>query len=144
MCPMRYNTNGVACYSPGRSPGNGMVIIVKPLRGVRVAFFMAGAMLSRVRCRGVEPSATPRKRPSCLETPRNYPGSVMEGRSSGGWQTTRAEAQRYNNGRAGQKPGGESAWVADAVREKLDACAQRRWPKRGKMFLPANRGGIRS
>jgi hypothetical protein len=26
--------------------------------------------------------------------------------------------------RAGQKPGGESAWVADAVREKLKACAQ--------------------
>lgn len=26
--------------------------------------------------------------------------------------------------RASQKPGGESAWVADAVREKLDACAQ--------------------
>jgi hypothetical protein len=26
--------------------------------------------------------------------------------------------------RASQKPGGESAWVADAVREKLAACAQ--------------------
>jgi len=26
--------------------------------------------------------------------------------------------------RAGQAPGGESAWVADAVREKLAACAQ--------------------
>ena len=26
--------------------------------------------------------------------------------------------------RASQKPGGESAWVADAVREKLEACAQ--------------------
>ncbi len=26
--------------------------------------------------------------------------------------------------RAGQGPGGESAWVADAVREKLEACAQ--------------------
>ncbi len=25
---------------------------------------------------------------------------------------------------AGQKPGGESEWVADAVREKLAACAQ--------------------
>jgi hypothetical protein len=26
--------------------------------------------------------------------------------------------------RASQKPGGESAWLADAVREKLAACAQ--------------------
>ena len=26
--------------------------------------------------------------------------------------------------RASQNPGGESAWVADAVREKLAACAQ--------------------
>ena len=26
--------------------------------------------------------------------------------------------------RAGPKPGGESAWIADAVREKLAACAQ--------------------
>jgi hypothetical protein len=26
--------------------------------------------------------------------------------------------------RAGRDPGGESAWVADAVREKLAACAQ--------------------
>lgn len=26
--------------------------------------------------------------------------------------------------RAGPNPGGESAWVADAVREKLEACAQ--------------------
>ncbi|MGH7223425.1 MAG: hypothetical protein ACRELF_09370 [Gemmataceae bacterium] len=26
--------------------------------------------------------------------------------------------------RASQKPGGESAWVAEAVREKLAACAQ--------------------
>lgn len=26
--------------------------------------------------------------------------------------------------RAGQKPGGEAAWVTDAVREKLAACAQ--------------------
>ena len=26
--------------------------------------------------------------------------------------------------RAGQQPGGESAWVADAVREKLQACAE--------------------
>jgi len=26
--------------------------------------------------------------------------------------------------RASQQPGGESAWVADAVREKLAACAQ--------------------
>lgn len=26
--------------------------------------------------------------------------------------------------RASQKPGGESAWVADAVREKLAACAE--------------------
>jgi hypothetical protein len=26
--------------------------------------------------------------------------------------------------RAGQGPGGESAWVADAVREKLAACAE--------------------
>src|SRR5450755_1617148 len=26
--------------------------------------------------------------------------------------------------RASKKPGGESAWVADAVREKLEACAQ--------------------
>jgi hypothetical protein len=26
--------------------------------------------------------------------------------------------------RASQKPGGESAWVADAVREKLAACVQ--------------------
>ncbi len=25
---------------------------------------------------------------------------------------------------ASQKPGGESAWVADAVREKLETCAQ--------------------
>ena len=26
--------------------------------------------------------------------------------------------------RASQQPGGEAAWVADAVREKLDACTQ--------------------
>jgi hypothetical protein len=32
----------------------------------------------------------------------------------------RAEVAR----RASQQPGGESAWVADAVREKLAACAQ--------------------
>jgi hypothetical protein len=32
----------------------------------------------------------------------------------------RAEVAR----RASQTPGGESAWVADAVREKLEACAQ--------------------
>ena len=32
----------------------------------------------------------------------------------------RAEVAR----RAAQEPGGESAWVADAVREKLAACAQ--------------------
>ena len=35
-----------------------------------------------------------------------------------------AELQAEIARRAGQKPGGESAWVADAVREKLEACAQ--------------------
>ncbi len=35
-----------------------------------------------------------------------------------------AELQAEIARRAGQKPGGESAWVADAVREKLAACAQ--------------------
>jgi hypothetical protein len=35
-----------------------------------------------------------------------------------------AELQAEVARRAGQKPGGESAWVADAVREKLAACAQ--------------------
>jgi hypothetical protein len=35
--------------------------------------------------------------------------------------------------RASQAPGGESAWVADAVREKLAACAQLEcWPKCSK------------
>lgn len=34
------------------------------------------------------------------------------------------ELQAEVSRRAGQKPGGESAWVADAVREKLAACAQ--------------------
>ena len=32
-----------------------------------------------------------------------------------------AELQAEVARRAGQKPGGESAWVADAVREKLEA-----------------------
>jgi len=41
----------------------------------------------------------------------------------------RAEVVR----RASQKPGGEAAWVADAVREKLAACAQLEYlEKRGK------------
>jgi hypothetical protein len=35
-----------------------------------------------------------------------------------------AELQAEVARRADQKPGGESAWVADAVREKLEACAQ--------------------
>jgi hypothetical protein len=35
-----------------------------------------------------------------------------------------AELQAEVARRAGQNPGGESAWVADAVREKLAACAQ--------------------
>jgi hypothetical protein len=35
-----------------------------------------------------------------------------------------AELQAEVAGRASQTPGGESAWVADAVREKLVACAQ--------------------
>lgn len=35
-----------------------------------------------------------------------------------------AELQAEVARRANQKPGGESAWVADAVREKLEACAQ--------------------
>lgn len=35
-----------------------------------------------------------------------------------------AELQAEIARRAGQKQGGESAWVADAVREKLAACAQ--------------------
>ena len=35
-----------------------------------------------------------------------------------------AELQAEVVRRASQKPGGESAWVADAVREKLAACAQ--------------------
>lgn len=35
-----------------------------------------------------------------------------------------AELQMEVARRAGQKPGGESAWVAEAVREKLAACAQ--------------------
>ena len=35
-----------------------------------------------------------------------------------------AELQAEVARRAGEKPGGESAWVADAVREKLEACAQ--------------------
>ena len=35
-----------------------------------------------------------------------------------------AELQAEVTRRASQKPGGESAWVADAVREKLAACAQ--------------------
>ena len=35
-----------------------------------------------------------------------------------------AELQAEVARRANQKPGGESAWVADAVREKLAACAQ--------------------
>jgi len=35
-----------------------------------------------------------------------------------------AELQVEIARRASQKPGGESAWVADAVREKLAACAQ--------------------
>jgi hypothetical protein len=35
-----------------------------------------------------------------------------------------AELQAEIARRASQKPGGESAWVADAVREKLEACAQ--------------------
>ena len=34
-----------------------------------------------------------------------------------------AELQAEIARRASQKPGGESAWVADAVREKLEACA---------------------
>ena len=35
-----------------------------------------------------------------------------------------AELQAEVARRASQKPGGESAWVADAVREKLAACAE--------------------
>lgn len=35
-----------------------------------------------------------------------------------------AELQAEVARRASQKPGGESAWVAEAVREKLAACAQ--------------------
>ena len=35
-----------------------------------------------------------------------------------------AELQAEVARRASQKPGGEAAWVADAVREKLAACAQ--------------------
>ena len=35
-----------------------------------------------------------------------------------------AELQAEIARRVGQNPGGESAWVADAVREKLEACAQ--------------------
>ena len=35
-----------------------------------------------------------------------------------------AELQAEVARRASQKPGGESAWVADAVREKLEASAQ--------------------
>ena len=35
-----------------------------------------------------------------------------------------AELQAEVARRANQKQGGESAWVADAVREKLEACAQ--------------------
>lgn len=35
-----------------------------------------------------------------------------------------AELQAEVARRASQKPGGESAWVEDAVREKLAACAQ--------------------
>jgi hypothetical protein len=35
-----------------------------------------------------------------------------------------AEPQAEVARRASQQPGGESAWVADAVREKLAACAQ--------------------
>jgi hypothetical protein len=35
-----------------------------------------------------------------------------------------AELQAEVARRAGQKPGGESAWVTDAVREKLEACAE--------------------
>jgi hypothetical protein len=35
-----------------------------------------------------------------------------------------AELQAEIARRAGQKPGGESAWVAEAVREKLAACVQ--------------------
>jgi hypothetical protein len=35
-----------------------------------------------------------------------------------------AELQAEVARRASQKPGGESAWVADAVREKLEACVQ--------------------
>ena len=35
-----------------------------------------------------------------------------------------AELQAEVARRAGLTPGGESAWVADAVKEKLEACAQ--------------------
>lgn len=35
-----------------------------------------------------------------------------------------AELQAEVSRRTGQNPGGESAWVADAVREKLAACAE--------------------
>ena len=35
-----------------------------------------------------------------------------------------ADLQADVSRRASQQPGGESAWVADAVREKLAACAQ--------------------
>jgi hypothetical protein len=35
-----------------------------------------------------------------------------------------AELQPEVARRANQEPGGESAWVADAVRQKLAACAQ--------------------
>lgn len=35
-----------------------------------------------------------------------------------------AELQAEVARRSSQKPGGESAWVEDAVREKLAACAQ--------------------
>jgi len=35
-----------------------------------------------------------------------------------------AELQAEVARRANQKPGGESAWVADAIREKLEACVQ--------------------
>jgi hypothetical protein len=35
-----------------------------------------------------------------------------------------AELQAEVARRASQEPGGESAWVADAVREKLEACKQ--------------------
>ena len=38
-----------------------------------------------------------------------------------------AELQAEVARRAAENPGGESAWVADAVKEKLEACSQREY-----------------